>query len=142
MTRISVGVKPKELCDKHLNKERIEILRIPNSIKNGKAKINKNNIPKTFRLNTGHVIFFYDKIKYLHKRYNELTNECINRGFNVTDYSDAFNDIPNDLYNDYVESINDRLIVVERIKERLNTMENIKYYKKDIKLNELLLKYE
>ena len=37
MTRVSVGFSH-QLCDKHLNKERIEVLRIPNKIKAEKYK--------------------------------------------------------------------------------------------------------
>ena len=37
MTRVSVGFV-KQLTDKHLLKERIEVLRIPNKIKSGKYK--------------------------------------------------------------------------------------------------------
>lgn len=39
MTRISVGVRAIELCDAHLIKERIELLRIPNTIKFGEETI-------------------------------------------------------------------------------------------------------
>ena len=77
MTRISVAVRGSELCDAHLIKERIEILRIPNAIKQGKAKVVLSKIPNTFTLGTGHVIFFYPRLKYLHKRYNELTQESV-----------------------------------------------------------------
>jgi len=38
MTRISVGFN-KHLVDKNLNRERIEVLRIPNAIKKGTAKL-------------------------------------------------------------------------------------------------------
>ena len=62
MTRISVGVRASELCDAHLIKERIELLRIPNAVKTGKAVV--KDIPKTFTLGKGHVKFFYDKTEY------------------------------------------------------------------------------
>jgi len=140
MTRISSAIRAIELCDAHLIKERIEILRIPNMIKSGKAKINLSKIPKQFTLGKGHVIFFYDKISYLNKRYLELTNECISRGFEVTDFSDSFNGINSSLWNDYIESDTDRLIVKERIVERLKGMKNLKYYRKPITLDDLINK--
>jgi len=139
MTRISVAVRGSELCDSHLIKERIEILRIPNAIKSGKAKVNLSKIPTTFTLGTGHVVFFYNRLKYLHDRYNELTEECIKRNFNVTDYSDAFDGLPGHLYNNYIEKPNDRKILVERINERLSTMKNIKLYGKPISLEQIKL---
>lgn len=140
MTRISVAVRGSELCDAHLIKERIEILRIPNAIKQGKAKVVLSKIPNTFTLGTGHVIFFYPRLKYLHKRYDELTKECIKRKFNVTDYSDAFDGLPSSLYNDYEEKIQDRKILVERINERLSGMKNLKFYGKPIALEQIKLK--
>lgn len=140
MTRISVAVRGSELCDSHLIKERIEILRIPNSIKSGKAKINLSKIPSMFTLGTGHVVFFYNKLKYLHDRYNELTKECLKRNFNITDYSDAFDGLPGNLYKDYQERPNDRKILVERINERLTGMKNLKYYGEPIALEQIKLK--
>lgn len=138
MTRISVGVRASELCDAHLIKERIELLRIPNAVKTGKAVV--KDIPKTFTLGKGHVKFFYDKMGYLHQRYSELTAECHLRGFNITDFSDSFNDLPRSLWNDYNETTQDRTIVVERVNERLSGMKNLKYYRQAIDLNKLLIK--
>jgi deoxyribonuclease (pyrimidine dimer) len=140
MTRISVAVRAGELCDAHLIKERIEILRIPNAIKSGKAKVNLSKIPSKFTLGTGHVIFFYPRLKYLHKRYDELTEECLKRKFNITDYSDAFDGLPDNLYNGYEETTNDRLLLVERINERLDGMKNLKYYGDPIALEQIKLK--
>ena len=138
MTRISVGIRAIELCDAHLIKERVELVRIPNAIKSGKAVI--KNIPKEFTLGTGHVKFFYDKIGYLHKRYNELTNECLDRGFNITDFSDSFCDIPLGLYKNYNETIRDRKIVADRVNERLSGMKNLKYKRSSIELVNILIK--
>ena len=140
MTRISVAVRAVELCDSHLIRERIEILRIPNSIKSGKAKVNLSKTPKQFTLGTGHVVFFYSRLKYLHDRYNELTNECLERKFKVTDYSDAFDGLPKHLYNDYEETSNDRKLLVERVNERLSGMKNLKYYGEPITLEQIKLK--
>ena len=140
MTRISVAVRGIELCDAHLIKERIEILRIPNAIKSGKAKVNLKKIPSTFILGTGHVVFFYPRLKYLHKRYDELTAECLKRKFKITDYSDAFDGLPEALYNDYSETSNDRKLLVERVNERLSGMKNLRYYGKPITLEQIKLK--
>ena len=142
MTRISAGIRAKELCDAHVIKERIEVLRVPNNIKNGIAVINFNKIPKEFKLGTGHVKFFENKLKYVFNRYNELTEEVKRRGFVVTDYSSAFDGLPKELWNDYIEQPNDRVIVRERIIERLNTMKNIKYYSTDCSVEELIKKMQ
>jgi hypothetical protein len=137
MTRISASVKPVELCDKMLMAEHREILRIPNAIKNGKAKVDFKKIPLKFKLGTGHVMFFYNKIKYLEKRYHKLYNECIDRGFNVQYYGDCFEDIPSELYKDWSVESHVRPLLVERINERLSTMKNIKYCSENVSLDEM-----
>lgn len=139
MTRISVGFN-KQLIDKNLNRERIEVLRIPNAIKKGTAKVDLKKIPKDFRLGKLHVTFFYDKVGFLKHHYEELTAECIRRGFNPTDYSDAFNDIPSHLMNNYTPTQHDIQIVRERITERLKTMKNLKYDRKPITLEQAIKK--
>lgn len=120
MTRINVGIKPTELVRQHLLAEHREIKRIPNVIKSG--RYNMKGQPAEFTLGTGHVKFFYDKIGYLKKRYNQLHQECIKRGYNVTDYSESFEDIPNELMNDYRPTKRDRKILQERINEKLIKM--------------------
>lgn len=136
MTRVSVGFSH-QLCDKHLNKERIEVLRIPNKIKAGKYK--SKPIEK-FTLNKGHELSLINKIGYLKKHYEALTAEAIKRGFNPTDYSDAFEGIPEHLMNDYTPTEYDIQIVRERITERLKTMNNLKYYREPITLDEAIKK--
>ena len=118
MTRINVGIPPAELTDKHLLAEHREIKRIPNCI--AKGKYNMDGIPNRFKLGTGHVKFFYNKLYYLFKRYEELYNECKKRGFNVQCYTDAWKNVPEELMNNYQPTKEDRKIVQERIKEKLN----------------------
>lgn len=117
MTRINCGIPVKQLTNQHLLAEHREIKRIPNLIKKGKFNIKGQ--PKNFTLGTGHVKFFYDKLLYLFYRYREIYNECVSRGFNVTDYSNAWNDLPHDMMNDYVPTERDIELVWTRIKERL-----------------------
>jgi hypothetical protein len=116
MTRINVGVLPSELSDKHLLAEHREIKRIPNKVSSG--KYNLDGIPERFKLGTGHVKFFYDKLMYLKRRYESLYEECVRRGFDVTYFGGAWSNVPEKLMNDYVETGEDRIIVLERIKER------------------------
>lgn len=136
MTRVSVGFV-KQLTDKHLNRERIEVLRIPNKIKAGKYK--SKPIEK-FTLNKGHELSLMNKVGFLKKHYEALTAECIRRGFNPTDYSDAFEGIPSHLMNDYTPTEYDRQIVRERITERLKTMKHLKYYREPITIEEAINK--
>ena len=137
MTRISVTVKPKELCDQMLRAEHREIKRIPNKIikrTNECKPIILHDQPKEFKLGTGHEKFFYDKIKFLHHRWQDLHQECINRGFNMTDYSDAFTGVPEKYYNDWNPDVNViRPILVERINLRIDQMKGQpKYYSKTV----------
>ena len=117
MTRINAGIPVQDLTNKHLIAEHREIKRIPNAVRSGKAKI--VNLPKQFTLNTGHVRFFYDKLEYLRKRYEDLYKECLNRNFKITYYGSAWDGIRKEFMNDYTPTQRDREIVEQRIKERL-----------------------
>ena len=137
MTRISSSVAPYELCDQMLMAEHREIVRIPNTIKSGKAVV--KDIPTSFRLGPGHVKFFYDKLAYLHLRYHKLHHECKRRGFNVSDFHEAFNDLPNELYNDWTPDLYVRDLLVERINERLSNMKVIRHNGENITLEKAKL---
>lgn len=122
MTRINAGIPVTDLVDAHLLAEHREIKRIPNAIKTGKPKL--KDIPNEFKLGTGHVKFFYNKLKFLHKRYVSLYNECINRGFNVTNFEESFKNLPDNLYNDWVVNKHSIEIVKQRIEDKLSKMKN------------------
>ena len=122
MTRINVGIHPKELTDKHLIAEHREIKRIPNCI--AKGKYNMDGIPDTFKLGTGHVKFFYNKLLYLKNRYWKLYIECIKRGFKVQNYSSAWDNVPQELMNDYQPTRMDRKIIKQRINDRKTKTKN------------------
>jgi len=118
MTRINSGIPPAELTDKHLLAEHREIKRIPNVIKSGRYSL--EGIPEEFKLGTGHVKFFYNKLKYLSKRYEALYQECVARGFNMTYFGNAFKGLPPELFNDYEPTPKGIAEVRERIRERLS----------------------
>lgn len=116
MTRINVGIKPEELSNKHLLAEHREIKRIPNAV--AKGRFNMRDQPKEFTLGTGHVKFFYDKLKYLKNKYEGIYSECLKRGFSVTYYGEAWDSVPGELMNDYIERGIDREILLKRINEK------------------------
>jgi hypothetical protein len=118
MTRINTSIPPKELNNRHLIAEHREIKRIPNMVASGRARI--IDIPKEFTLGTGHVKFFYNKLEYLRKRYEDLYEECKIRNFNVTYYGQAWDNIPKHLMNDYIPTKRDEEIIRQRISERIN----------------------
>ena len=115
MTRINVGILPEELSDKHLIAEHREIKRIPNCV--AKGKYNMNGTPDKFKLGTGHVKFFYDKLLYLKDRYISLYIECGLRGFNVQNYIAAWDNVPKELMGNYVPTEYDRKLIQQRIIE-------------------------
>ena len=119
MTRINCGICPSELTDKHLLAEAREIKRIPNCVKKGRYSLVGQ--PKEFTLGTGHVKFFYNKLLYLKKRYEEIYRECLRRNFKVSYFGDAWNNAPAELMQDYIPTKRDVSIVKQRINERLNT---------------------
>lgn len=120
MTRINL-VDPNELTDQHLIAEYREIrLLCANFQRSQRSKtgIRLETIPQQFTLNRGHVRFFYNKGKYLHKRYDILKREMLSRGFNPQ------NHFPVDIwtkgsYNDWNPNSADLMIVRERIEERI-----------------------
>jgi len=80
MTRINT-VPVSSLSDSHLLVEIQEIPRVPNLAL--KRLRNKRPIESTgnYKLGSGHVLFFYDKIAYLYRRLEELCIEADKRGF-------------------------------------------------------------
>ena len=122
MTRVNIGIPPADLVNQHLIAEHREIKRIPNCI--AKGKYNMEGIPDKFKLGTGHVKFFYNKLLYLKNRYISLYNECIKRGFNVQNYISAWDNVPQELMNDYAVEANDIKIIKQRINERKPKKQN------------------
>lgn len=117
MTRINVGYPVEKLTSKHLIAEHREIKRIPNTVRTGKAII--KDIPESFKLGTGHVKFFYNKLGYLLKRYELIYRECIKRNFKVEYYGSAWVGIPKELMQDWQPSNHDCKIIKERINSKL-----------------------
>lgn len=117
MTRINCGIPVLELTDKHLLAEAREIKRIPNCVSRG--RYNLKNTPKEFTLGKGHVAFFYNKLKYLKNRYEEIYKECKHRNFKVQYWGSAWDSVPEELMNNYIPTERDKEIIRQRIKERL-----------------------
>ena len=113
MTRINLSIDPKILTQPHLLAEHREMKRIPNMVRTGKIKL--DNIPDQFTLGTGHVKFFVNKLGYLLERYKQVHAECLKRGYNVQDYSGAWQGIPSHLMGCYTPTERDREIVMERL---------------------------
>ena len=127
MTRINVNIRAKELCREHLLAEHREIKRTPNKVSKGKYRL--DGMPAKFCLGTGHEKFFYNKLGYLKRRYEELYKECVKRGFSIEYYGKAWDNVTSELMNDYSPTDSDRNILVERINERIEDMQKKHYVK-------------
>ena len=128
MTRINL-VSPSELADQHLVAEYREIFMVgpalQRSLKSPNWNKTKETLPKEFTLNGGHVKFFYNKGKYLHKRYKELIEEMKSRGMNPDPLRTFKREQwPDDLYNDWLPTTKDLEIIRERITQRINQKPN------------------
>lgn len=120
MTRINVGVEPHELHSKLLMAEFYEMIRIPNAIITMRVDLSVP-IPFDFTLGKGHVRFFYNKIKYLHERYNEIYSEAQSRGFNVIHNDRSFvlvQKVYPELYKYWFAGPLSRQLIIDRIESK------------------------
>ena len=125
MTRINL-IDPKELSDQHLMAEWREIKMVPaalrRSLKTKSIESILKSIPNNYTLGTGHVRFFYDKMIYLKNRYEILTKELLNRGYNLknTETFDSYTkDLPKEFLLDYEPTENAIGIITSRISEKI-----------------------
>tara|TARA_R110000751_G_scaffold285984_3_gene390364 strand:- start:761 stop:1174 length:414 start_codon:yes stop_codon:yes gene_type:complete len=122
MTRINI-IPVEEIMDQHLIAEYREITMVPAALKRtlaSKVGLCLEKISKEYTLNSGHVYFFYNKGKYLYKRYNEIIHEMKRRGFNPDPNRKFPKEVfPKELYNDWVPSFNEQKIIRKRIEEKI-----------------------
>ena len=65
-------------------------------------------------------MFFYDKGKYLYKRYDEIRKELMKRNFKIDDHRHfKTSQFPVEYFNDWVPSKKDQEIIRKRIEERI-----------------------
>tara|TARA_B100000029_G_scaffold514609_1_gene618101 strand:+ start:1582 stop:1986 length:405 start_codon:yes stop_codon:yes gene_type:complete len=132
MTRINI-ISPSELTDQHLIAEYREIFMVAGSLKrtlNSKNGFVESKVPNNYTLNSGHVYFFYNKGKYLYKRYSLIMKEMKNRGFKPDDNRKFPKEIfiENNLFNDWKPNQNDIKLIKKRIKEKIDMKPN--WYRK------------
>lgn len=128
------------LSDAHLRAEYREILMSAHYYRKSsqsKQGIIRSKISKEYTLNTGHAMFFYNKMDYIIKRHDLLEAEMIKRSFKIRQTYDLKASeycLPQDI-NDYIPSQDDILINIERILRRIYEMEFIKNKPGFYKLN-------
>ncbi len=122
MTRIN-SIPVEHLTNEWLLAEFRELLRIPNKIIAGKTKLCLKRIPLSYRMGTGHELFFHNKLKWLHARHDQLRLECIKRKININlEYKFDYESLPlvakMFFYNDWTPSHDDQRINLDRLQER------------------------
>ena len=126
MTRINL-VHVQDLADQHLFAEWREIKMIPaalnRSLKTKSQTQVLKSIPSKYTLSTGHVLFFYDKMSFLHKRFLDLDYELRNRDYNIAEHDATaifIDGAPVEFRNDWAPDKEAIAVNVERIVQRLN----------------------
>ncbi len=123
MTRINSAIPVNCLTDEHLLAEHREIKRLPYCFERAVESGSIGKIPDKFALGSGHVLFFLDKFGFVRNRYMEIHEECKCRKFNVEDYLENFErlfvDANKQFLKDYEPTEEERLMLVERISERI-----------------------
>jgi len=77
MTRINC-IPPSELTDSHLLAEYRELPRAFSFARPGVT------VPDSYRMGTGHVLFFATRTGFLARRQRALIEECLRRGFSIS----------------------------------------------------------
>jgi len=125
MTRINSDINPALLHRAHLVAELREITMVPGSLKRSLKTRRPDSIlsgiPFRFTLNKGHVLFFYNKLGFLKKRFGRLCSEMYARGYNPdTSRIEAFDGFEPMWYGDWESSLDDDALCQARINERIN----------------------
>lgn len=137
--RINI-VPVKELTDQHLRAEYLEIallsLSLVRTLKS-KGGFDPSKVPASYTLNSGHAYFFFDKGKYLHRRYGQIVREMKKRGFKParrfpTHYW------PRHLYRDWSPSEKDFGVIRQRIAEKVILKPDwYRYYREPLAVTKL-----
>ena len=99
--------------------------------------------PKSYTLGGGHAMFFYDKMKYVERRWQDVRCECQNRGFTTNIQSLEYSTKVNPTHmNDWTPDKSAMKVNVERIVQRIQKKPQwYKYYGKPID-SEFMSRYQ
>lgn len=117
MVRINI-INPRYLTDQHLVAEYNEILMLFGYVRKH-SHTHFNQVPKSYRLGQGHILFFKNKLKYLEIRFETIKKEMRRRGFCGTKNID-FKGIDKNLINDWKPLGLDKEIIKNRLIEKIN----------------------
>jgi len=104
----------------HLTAEKHEITRVFGLARKAQYEMHKKKQPAAYTLGTGHVLYFYDKLKFIAKRYDSLCTEMKKRGYNCNQIpeQELLAGIGKHMQWDYVPTAEAIAINKQRIKER------------------------
>lgn len=81
--------------------------------------IHKMSIPSKFKLGTGHMTFWFDKLLYLQRRLSAVKIEINRRKFKVMERDIILDGFPEKYINEWSPTLEDSLIVRQRIGEKI-----------------------
>lgn len=131
MTRINC-VPVNLLTDQQLKGEYTEMPRMSSYLKKSYATGKPVSIPLFYKMSTGHAKFFYNKGQYLKLRFAELKQEMRNRGYNANVNWSLSLFEHYSLMGNWEPDKDAVMVNVERICERIDIIENPKYYGRPI----------
>jgi len=131
MTRIDI-IDPKLLSREHLQSNLRELPRITNYIRKSLNTGKTINIPNEFTLGTGHVKWYYNKLKWVVNRYDRLCDEWRNRGYSDVIIREDWLILligiaPKDWWNDWEPTGKDISKNISRINQRVVEFTNKKH---------------
>ena len=115
--RCNVGVDPAFLADQHLC-ELAELKMVPGTLVRI-GLVPKSPVPNKFKLSKGHIAFFYNKLGYLKKRHAAVQQECVKRGRKGSNFFYSDEGILEKFWGDWTPTLEDTMIVRQRICEKL-----------------------
>lgn len=114
MVRVNL-IEPSKLADQHLIAEYNEILMLLGYVRKNPST---SNIPPSYRLGKGHIMFFKDKLIYLKERHELIKKEMMQRRFVPTKTINLEEFSPSSI-NAWSPSKKDYQIIKKRLKEKL-----------------------
>lgn len=136
MVRINI-INPRYLADQHLVAEYNEILMLLGYVERS-PELNIKKIPGKYKLGTGHILFFKNKLKYLDKRFIIIKKEMKKRGFSGNLKIDL-SSFRKNLVNDWKPTNKDKEIIKERLIYKINLKPNYYRYYKEKKPKEFFV---
>ena len=124
--RCNAGINPELLADQHLIAEYREIPMIVGGLKRFNYTF-KQQVPEKLCLGTGHITFWKNKLIYLKNRWDEVVKEMQRRGFKTNVKFEIPKECPNKLKNDWKPSLEESLVIRNRIEFKLKLKP--KFYK-------------